>query len=347
MKLKLITSFIIFYVITSISAYAQDDIDSALAGKITVSGFCLCKTTLSDLQKLSNDFKPVEVEEMDLGKRCIGTTDSRYENGKGYYSEKYPGLIFQKDPNEDYISKIRLTKDFIGQLPDGTPVNMKSLLLKDVLKRYPELNSKWNSRGCSDYWRFSNDTVAFFVKIDKSKQPQFPIDEAYYLEKPIDGIDIMMSCYDIYHKSDGFSLFAPDEPMFFLDSIRVNKGVLENYQSSEIALVTVYKDSNAIKIGGAEAKNGLIYITTKEFARDHYQAYFKSKSAEYKKVVANEKNVVYILNEKILTSNIESELFEINDSNFVDLTIIDKDTLKKNYHISGKSFGVVIKTKPN
>lgn len=160
----------------------------------------------------------------------------------------------------------------------------------------------------------------------------------------------MISCYSVYHKSDNFSLFDPDDPMFFLDSIRVNKRVLENYQPSEIALITVYKDSNAIKLGGLDAKNGLIYITTKEFARDHYRSYFKSKSADYAKAATDnrkEEKAVYILNGKVLTSNIESTLFEINNSNFIELSVIDKSTLKKNYNISGKSFGVVIKTKQN
>ncbi len=343
MKFKIL--FIILIVI-SLRTFSQDGFDSGLAKKVTVSGFCLCKTTLSELKGLSNDFKLQEVEEMDLGKKC-GSEDSRFENGKGYLSEKYPGIIFQKDQDEDYISKIRLTKDFLGKLPDGSPVNMNTVLLKDILKLYPNLSSKFGSRGCSDYWSFSNDTISFFVKIDKSKKPQYPVDEAYYFEKPIEGIDIMMSCYNVYHKSDNFSLFAPDEPMYFLDSIRVNKGVLQNYQPSEIALVTVYKDSSAIKLVGKEAKNGLIYITTKEFARDHYRNYFKSKSAEYATAVANEKNekkAVYILNGKVLASNIESDLFNINESNFISLIIIDKDKLKKYYHVSGKTFGVVIKT---
>jgi len=338
---------LLIWLITSIHSFSQQEIDSTLAKKITVSGFCLCKTTLSDLQKLSSDFKSIDVEEMDLGRRCIGG-DSRYENGKGYYSEKYPGIIFQKDPDEDYISKIRLTKDFVGQLPDGTPINMKSLLLKDVLKIYPELDSQWHSRDCSDYWTLSNDTISFYVKIDKDKKPQYPIDEAYYLEKPVDGIDIFISCYSIYHKSNGFSLVAPDEPMYFLDSIRINQGVLKNYQPSEIAMVTVYKDSNAIKLGGGEAKNGLIYITTKTFAHDHYYNYFKSKSSEYALAfpdVKKEEKAVYILNGKVLSSNFESDLFTINDSNFVSLRIIDKDSLKKDYKVSGKSFGVVITTK--
>jgi hypothetical protein len=332
----------------SVNAFCQNEIDSILAKKITISGFCLCKTTLSDLQNLSNDFRPVDVEEMDLGKRCAGVNDSRYENGKGYYSEKYLGMIFQKDPDENYISKIRLTKEFVGQLPDGTSIDMKSLLLKDVLKLYPKLDSTWGSRDCSDYWSFSNDTVAFYVKIDTTKKPQYPVDKTYYLDKPINGIDIMMSCYSVYHKSDNFSLFAPDEPMYFLDSIRINQGVLKSYQPSEIAMVTVYKDSNAIKLGGSEAKNGLIYITTKEFAHDHYCNYFKSKSSEYASVFPDEKKeekAAYILNGKVLSSNFESDLFAINDTNFVSLKVIDKDSLKRDYHISSKSFGVVITTK--
>ena len=98
-KIYVVPILVLFSFTRDENIYAQQVIDTALARKITVSGFCLCKTTLADLQNLSKDFKPVEVEEMDLGKSCIGTVDSRYENGKGYYSEKYPGLIFQKDPD--------------------------------------------------------------------------------------------------------------------------------------------------------------------------------------------------------------------------------------------------------
>jgi hypothetical protein len=81
--------FFLFYSI-AVGAQANDiQIEAVLAKKITVSGFCLCKTTFGDLKKLSNDFKLVDVEEMDLGKICIGSGDSHYENGKGYYSIKY------------------------------------------------------------------------------------------------------------------------------------------------------------------------------------------------------------------------------------------------------------------
>jgi hypothetical protein len=327
---------------------AQTAIDSVLAGKITVSGFCLCKTTLSDLQGLDGDFKLMDVEEMDMGKNCYGG-DARYENGKGYYSEKYPGMIFQKDPEENYISKIRLTKSFVGELPGGITVDLNHLLLKDIMNDYPETEFKWHSRDCSDYGAYSNDTISFFLKIDTTKKPQYPLDEDYYLNRPVDGIDILISCYSISHKSDDFKLFADDEPMFFIDSIRTNASFIESaYTPTEIAMVSVYKGDSAIAIAGKDAKNGAIYITTKSFARDHYWNYFKSKSAEYKSKVADlktESKVVYILNNQVLKANFEGDLFQVNDSNFVSLQVITSKQVKSNYHLSGKLFGIVITTK--
>lgn len=333
------------------SIKAQDNqatIDSALAAKITVAGFCLCHTTVADLKKMDANLAEVTVEEMDLGKKCIGQ-DSRYINGKGYSSEMYPGMIFQKSQDDDYISKIRLTKDFKGNLPDATPVQMDNLLLKDIIKRYPELDGKWGSRDCSDFWNFSNDTISFYVKIDPTKQPQFPIDEAYYLNKPIAGIDIMISCYSIYHRSKSNILFPPNEPLYFVDSIRVNSGVLKNFQPTEIAYVSVYKDSNAIRIAGNDAVNGAIYIITKSFARQHYWGYFQSKSADYRNEVPDlktEADVIYILNDKILEKDYEGTLFTINNDNFIELTVVGSKFLKKTYNILGKSIGVVIKTNP-
>ena len=349
MFLRIFTLLLIFHACLTVTAQdnsQQQQPDSSLARNITISGFCLCKTTLQDLRNLDSNLKETEVEEMDLPKKCI-SRDSRYESGKGHYSVKYPGLIFQKDENTDFVSKIRLTKEFNGKLPNGNPVNMKDLLLKDVFGLYPAMKSKWGSRGCSDYWNFSNDTLSFFVKIDKSKIPQFPIDEAYYLDKPIEGIDLMISCYGIFHKTEHVDLFGANEPVYFLDSVRVNAGVLKNYEPKEIAFINVYKGEHALEIAGKEAKNGVIYIMTKEFARDKYFDYFSSKSPEYKKSVPDlktETEVVYILNNKILHENQESDLVVIDDSSFIELGIINSSRLKKEFHISGKKIGVVIKT---
>jgi hypothetical protein len=191
--MKFINIFIFLTLFFSLSGQTPDinstisPVDSILAKKITVSGFCLCQTSLLDLKKLTTDFKAVDVEEMDLPKNCYGQ-DARFENGKGYYSDKYPGIIFQKDQSTDYISKIRLTKTFKGNLPNGTPIDMQNLTLKEVFKTHPELFGKWGSRGCSTFWNISNDTISFFVKIDSNRKPQYPVDEAYYSEKPIANI---------------------------------------------------------------------------------------------------------------------------------------------------------------
>ncbi|WP_415060293.1 hypothetical protein, partial [Flavobacterium sp.] len=166
MKFKIAFSFLLsLYCLTGHSQMNNQTtlLDTSLAKKITISGFCLCQTTLPDLQKLSNDFKPIEVEEMDLGKKCI-SQDSRFENGKEYYSKMFPGMIFQKTQTSDEISKIRLTKDFKGNLPDGTPIDLSNLKLRDVFNIYPKLKDTWGSRGCSDYWSFANDTLFFYVK---------------------------------------------------------------------------------------------------------------------------------------------------------------------------------------
>jgi hypothetical protein len=139
----------------------------------------------------------------------------------------------------------------------------------------------------------------------------------------------------------------PNEPIYYINNIQVNKGVLSYYNPNEIAAVEVLKDSSAIKNAGEKGKNGVIYITTKVYARKKYWKYFCSKSNDFAKAVPNieeEDEVCYILNGKILESNFEGDLFFIDDSNFVELKVIDKNELKTNYSIKNKKWGVVIKT---
>ena len=283
---------------------------------------------------------------MDLPKKCFGQ-DSRYIAGTGYSSSKQPGIIFQKDPESDYISKIRLTKQFKGNLPDGKSIDLSNFLLKDLFKIHPKFKDKWGSRGCSEYWNFSNDTISFYVKIDPRKLPQFPIDESFYLDKPVEAVDLMLSCYSLKKDIPAIVFEDANDPVFFIDSVRVNKGVLQNYKPSEIAMVTVYKDSSAVKRMGPSAKNGLIYIETKKFAKYRYWSYFKSKSEQYNKLfplVDSDSNVQYILNDKVLEQNYEGDLAAIDDRIFKSLQIITKQQLIKDYGVIDKEFGVVVKS---
>jgi len=348
MKIFFVLIFTFFSgALRSQSNVGESPIDSSLAKKITVSGICLCKTTFADLQNMDKDLQEVDADDMDSPKKCYGQ-DSRFINGKGYASVKYPGMVFLKD-DAGFISKISLTKNFKGKLPDGIPIDMNNMLLKDMLNLYPAMKSPWGSRGCSDYYSFSNDTFLFYVRIDTVKKPLYPVDEGYYTDKPIAGIDLRMSCYSIYHKDDGIALFNPDEPLYFYNNIRTNMAFLNTLPPSDIALVTVYKDSNAIRIAGIEAIHGAIYVVTKDFARESYWEYFKSKSSEYAQKVPDlkaESDIVYIINDKVLEKSPEAELYGINNEDFIGLSIIDQEALKKNYKITGKQIGVVIKTKP-
>lgn len=340
--------FIVIAVILSPFITKAQLTDTAMIRKLSINGHCLCKTTEADLKQSYSDIKEVPVEEMDLAKGCF-VRDSRYIAGIGYTTDHQPGIIFQKDPESDYISKMRLTDRFKGHLPDGKYIDLSKLLLKDLFKLYPSLKDKWGSRDCSGYWNFSNDTISFYVGIDKSKQPQYPIDEAYYLNKPVVGVDLMASCYS-FTENKTTVVFEDDskDPVFYIDSIHVNKTVLQNYNPDEIASITVYKGLDATKRMKL-ATNGLIYIETKNFAKERYWEYFKSKSDEYVRIVPSPKsdaNIQYILNKKVLKDNFEGDLASINDTVFKSIQVIDKETLEKNYNVFNKDYGVIILADP-
>ncbi|MGY3053350.1 hypothetical protein ACVWYG_001550 [Pedobacter sp. UYEF25] len=312
---------------------------------ISINGFSLCQASITELKELDPNLKEVIVEEMDHPVSCFGE-DSRFENGKGYSSSKYPGIIFQKEQTSDIISKVRLTKEFKGKLPDGTYIDMQNLSAKDVLNKYPKFDT-WGSRDCSDYWSLSNDTLLFYVKIDK--KPRYPIDEKYYLEKPIESIDLVVSCYKPSEGNESNFTLTPTDPVFFIDSVRVTKNDLIKYEPNQIASVTVYKDKSAWEKFGSEAVNGLIYIETKNFAKKRYWDFLCSKSTEYKKLVPEKSqdiDIVYILNNKVLKENFEGDLASINNENLINLKIINGEILKSDFNITDKKGGVVITSKP-
>lgn len=321
--------------------------DSTLVKKLSIASVCLCQTTIADLKQKDRDLKEVDVEELDLAKNCVGE-DVRFEAGKGFYLPNQPGIIFQKEKDSVFISKIRLTSDFSGKLPDGKQVDLHKMLLKDLFRLYPQYKDKWNSRDCSDYWNFSNDTISFYVKIDKNKLPQFPIDEAYYLNKPVVAIELTASCRAVRAYDAGYqALQGQIEPIFFIDSIRTSKSDLIKIDADSVAIVSVIKDTAQLKKFGQAANGKLIFIETKDFAKKRYWKYFSSKSEDYLKIVPNPYNdlsVQYILNAKVLKKNFEGDLALINDKKFKDIKIIGKAELIRDFKIDDKEYGVIITT---
>ncbi len=126
----------LFFIIISVTNLFGQEED---VQKIDLSNINLCKLTLSELKNEYSDLKEMNLIEMSLCKDGF-VTDARFQNRKGYQTEKVPGVIFQKKRHTELISKIRLTKKFKGNLPDGNYINISNLSANRVLKKYPKLN---------------------------------------------------------------------------------------------------------------------------------------------------------------------------------------------------------------
>ncbi|MFC5683397.1 hypothetical protein ACYE2N_05625 [Flavobacterium sp. MAHUQ-51] len=133
-------------------------------------------------------------------------------------------------------------------------------------------------------------------------------------------------------------------PIFFIDSISVEKEDLQKYNPNEISSVTVYKDKNAYDLLGEDGKDGVVYIETKKFCKNRYWKYFTSKSTEYQNLVnsTDDNNVQYIINDRVLNENFEGDLAAIDDKVFKSIKFISKELLLKEYKIEDKDFGFQI-----
>ncbi len=225
---------------------------------IKLSHFKLCELTIDYLKLKDPNLKQTKVEEMDLCSDGF-IQDGRFENSLGYESKLYPGVIFQKYESEgNAIAKIHLTKEFKGYLPNMIYIDLKTLKAEDVLEKYDGLDA-WTSRGCSDYWGINdNKEVYYYVKINKDKNPRYPIDKKYYSKQPIEGIDLIADCYRFGQKE-----MANIKPLIILDGKEVDEEVIKELKPDDIESLNVIKDQNAINKYGEKGRNGVIEIFLK------------------------------------------------------------------------------------
>jgi len=226
---------------------------------IRLSDFKLCELTIDYLKEIDPNLKQVKVEEMDLCSDGF-VQDGRFENKVGYESQFYRGVIFQKYQSElNIIAKIHLTKDFKGYLPDGNYIDMKTLKAVNILKKYDSLNA-WTSRGCSDYWGIKDsEKMYYYVKINKSKKPQYPVDEKYYAQQLVEGIDIVSDCYSYYEDN-----FQKTKPLMILNDYEVDEEIIYSIKPEDIDHINVLKDKNATDKYGEKGKNGVIEVFLKK-----------------------------------------------------------------------------------
>lgn len=245
--------------LTSLFLVATVKVFSQKADTIRLSDFKLCELSVDYLKQKDPNLKPVKVEEMNLCSDGF-VQDGRFENRIGYESGLFPGVIFQKYQSDvNQIAKIHLTKSFKGFLPDGHYIEMRNLKAIDILKKYDSLNA-WTSRGCSDYWGINlNKQVYFYVKINKDKKPQYPVDEKYYSEQLVEGIDIIADCYSYYENNA-----QKIKPLIILEGKEASEDSIQYLKPEDIDSVNVLKNQNATNKYGEKGKNGVIEIFLKK-----------------------------------------------------------------------------------
>lgn len=134
---------------------------------------------------------------------------------------------------------------------------MKTLKANEILNKYKNLNN-WTSRGCSDYWGINdNEKFYYYVKINKNKKPQYPVDEKYYAAQPIEGIDIVSDCY--YYEDNSQIIM----PLIILDGKEVDEDTINSIHPQDIDYIHVLKDKSATDKYGEKGKNGVIEIFLK------------------------------------------------------------------------------------
>lgn len=249
--MKQTLTFLIIFL--SFNTYSQID-------TIRLSQFKLCVLTIDELKDNDADLKQVRVEEMNLCDNDF-LQDMRFENWIGYESKLYPGVIFQKysDLESNAVAKIHLTKDFKGYLPDGNYIDMSKLKAVDILNKYDSLDS-WTSSNCSDYYEINDRKQNhYYVKINKDKQPQFPVDEKYYSGQPVEGIDIIAECA-AYYKADS----EKPSPLILVDGKEATKEEIEAINPDDVDSISVWKEPSALVKYGEKGKNGVVEIFMKK-----------------------------------------------------------------------------------
>jgi hypothetical protein len=139
---------------------------------------------------------------------------------------------------------------------------------------------------------------------------------------------------------------GPD-PYFQIDGNRVGRNELGKYNPEDIAVLTTYYDKDATKRFGDSAKDGAVVIETRKFATDKFEAFFKSYSKEYARILetTDKSEIQYILNDRVLIKDFEGDLASVSKKLIKSLTIVNQHTLSDNYKVFDKKVGVVIKSK--
>ncbi|MGZ5247627.1 MAG: hypothetical protein ACXWV5_11345 [Flavitalea sp.] len=138
----------------------------------------------------------------------------------------------------------------------------------------------------------------------------------------------------------------PENPVFILDSIRVNDLHLKDVNAENIAGLNVYKREEAIKLIGEDGRNGVIFIETKAFKKKKFWSMLSTINPEYKMLVPSpdaDEGIRYIYPGKTIIERANSKIFSLKPEEIKEVQIIGFAEMKKKYGIEGKKGVLIIK----
>lgn len=112
-----------------------------------------------------------------------------------YYYDKANKLLFCTYNYTELLSSVYLKDNFRGTLRQLPITDFSKLNVRDITAYFKDLD--WSTTSASDYWIYGNDTIAFYIKIDKSI-PLFPLDEKFYEDKHPVLAKIQFLCSKVY-----------------------------------------------------------------------------------------------------------------------------------------------------
>jgi hypothetical protein len=221
-------------VLTAPQAFAQDTTETLT----DLSNFTLCELTLVDLKSLDKDIALVEINEMGF---CTG--QQTFDTGKGYVSKNYPGVIFQKETETERISKLHITSDFNGILPNGRKVNMSELNTDIVSEKLTDRKIV-KVDACEKYNSFSENDMRFYFASSEEGVTA------------ITGLDIVAEC----------PRMAPinevRNPIFFINGQEATQEQVGKLKPDDIKSFEVINADDAKKRYGDKGEFGVVLIKT-------------------------------------------------------------------------------------
>jgi hypothetical protein len=224
---------------------------------VNLSELNICKLTIEDLKKMDPDLTLVAIEQKDFC-RETGSEDGSPEIKFGFKSRLFPGVRFYEPKNEEIlITKIHLTKEFKGYLPDGKFVEIKTMYVSNLVNMYNR-QVIMTANKCHGYFDMISDEGAnFMLKIYKTNEPldtgKYVIDE----QQLAHGIDIVFDCQYA-------SVETRNKTLYVINGKETTEKEFRTLHPDTIVSVTVLKDSNAERKYGAKGKNGVIEVILKK-----------------------------------------------------------------------------------